>query len=486
MSYTENGHSTIKRICHCCVGELYLADEINSTGLHAECSYCGESAPSIDIGELAERIETAFSDHYVRTSDQPNSWQERLMSDRESNYDWDRDGIPVNEAIQEAADIDEDAAADLLEILQDRNSPVNPSDNIGEESEFDFDSYYERKHPTFIGLHMGWQEFEQTLKTKSRFFSRTAVELLSRIFGGADKLSTRQGRPLIVDAGPETQLDHLYRARVFQADDGLEDALCRPAARIGSPPSKMARAGRMNAQGISVFYGATKSEVAIAEVRPPVGSRAVVARFDITRPLRLLDLVAANDVYEEGSVFDPSFKERLHRAEFLRSLRWRMARPVMPDDEGIDYLPTQAVADFLATANDPRLDGIIFPSVQVKDGNNVVLFHESARVEKEVWPEGTEIEANTGFDGEDGWEADYSVQEILPLVAVEKSNGSADDYVRTFLHQSAWLDANADDRPITLRLVTTSVEVHHVNWVKVDTEAHSVHRYRVEKGSSEF
>ena len=39
----------------------------------------------------------------------------------------------------------------------------------------------------------------------------------------------------------------------------------------------------MNAQGIAVFYGAGDVETALAEVRPPVGSRVVTAEFEIIR-----------------------------------------------------------------------------------------------------------------------------------------------------------------------------------------------------------
>ena len=236
----------------------------------------------------------------------------------------------------------------------------------------------------------------------------------------------------------------------------------------------------MNAQGISVFYGATKADVAIAEVRPPVGSRVAVARFDIIRRLRLLDLTATDDVHEEGSIFDPSFKERLHRAEFLRSLRRRMARPVMPDDEGIDYLPTQAVADFLANANDPKLNGIIFPSVQVQEGYNVVLFHESAKVAKESMIEGTKLEASTGHDSEDGWEIDYSVSEIIPSTKPSIADGEDQGFLGNFLHYNRQQDLDDDYRQTTLRLSNASVEVHHVAWVKISTVPHPVHRHRRE------
>ena len=210
MSNIESGEITSKYICHCCIGDAYLASEIKSSGDTAECDYCGESAPSIDIDALADRIEEAFSDHYTRTADQPDSWQERLLADRESNYDWDREGSPVDLAIQDAAGIGEGPATDVLAILEEKHAPYPDKDNMGQEYEFSSDSYYERRRPTYIGLHMGWHEFEQSLKTKARFFSRTAEELLARIFGRTDTLKTREGRPLVFDAGPGTLLNHLY------------------------------------------------------------------------------------------------------------------------------------------------------------------------------------------------------------------------------------------------------------------------------------
>lgn len=157
----------------------------------------------------------------------------------------------------------------------------------------------------------------------------------------------------------------------------------------------------MNAAGISVFYGATDASVALAEVRPPVGSRVIVARFEIVRPLRLLDFGALEFIVDHnGSDFDKAHIQRLKRAAFLRRLCRRVSRPVMPHDEPRDYLPTQAVADYLANLADPSLDGIIYPSVQFGDpspgilsrasrgsafgsgrsGRNVVLFHTTASV----------------------------------------------------------------------------------------------------------
>jgi hypothetical protein len=37
-----------------------------------------------------------------------------------------------------------------------------------------------------------------------------------------------------------------------------------------------------------------------------------------------------------------------------------MSRPVMPSDEDFQYLPTQAVAEYLSEKIEPKLDGLIF------------------------------------------------------------------------------------------------------------------------------
>lgn len=431
------------------------------------------------ITETADRIETAFEDHFTRTSDQPDSWQERLLADRESNYYWVRDGVPVLDAIESAAEIPQEAAMDVLALLDEKNSDFD-SAAMGEETEFSSSSFYEEKGSSDQAWQEEWRNLEQSLKTEARFFSRTAAAHLALTFGAIDKLKTTDGRPLVVEAGPLLALDHLYRARVFQSDAKLKEALCRPDLHLGSPPARLATAGRMNARGISVFYGATDASVTIAEVRPPVGSKAAVAKFSIIRSLRLLDLTALENVHDVGSIFDPSLKNRLERVAFLQSLGQRITRPVMPDDEAFDYLATQAIADFLATENEPRLDGIIYQSAQSMDGRNVVLFHKAARVEEMEFPEGTEIEAHSGSGTDDGWEIDYSVGERVP--SQPASAIARPDVEFGFLpptdNPPRW---DADFRDITLRIEPMFVDVHHVDWVQIRCTPYTVNRYRTEK-----
>lgn len=474
-----------KLVCFACISESYLSHEIQTEGSMGLCAYCGQTRACIYVEELADRIQTAFENHYVRTSNQPDAWQQSLQADRESDYEWWRDGSPVLDAIQEAAGVSDTVAEDVLEILDDRHSDFD-SAAMGEETEFSPDSHYEWTNANARTWHEAWRNFEESLRVEARFFSRIADDLLSKIFGNIDKLKAKPRHPLVVKAGVNSRLTHLYRARVFQSETALKEALCHPDLHLGSPPARHASAGRMNAHGISVFYGATNPAVALAEVRPPVGSEVLVAKFDIIRPLHLLDLTALDNARDDGSIFDPSFKGRLERVAFLRSLGQSMTLPVMPDDQAFDYLATQAVADFLATQNEPRLDGIIFPSAQSKQGHNVVLFHKAASVEQLSFPRGTEIEAHTGYGSENGWEIDYGVSETVPKEPDEAPVQQEDEFSTFILSGGLFSQEDRGIRKVALRIDVSSIEVHHVDWVKINSTKFSVSRRRHERQDWKF
>lgn len=300
-------------------------------------------------------------------------------------------------------------------------------------------------------------------------------------------MQTRDGRSMIIDAGPNSSLAAVYRARTFQSDDKLEVALTRPAKDIGSPPSAHANAGRMNARGISIFYGASDPGVALAEVRPPIGSQVAVARFEIIRPVRLLDLTALSNVSTRGSIFDPGLNDRLERTMFLRNLSQRITVPVMPDDELFEYLPTQAIADFLATETTTSVDGIIFPSVQVAgEALNIALFHKAARVEDIVLPNGTEVTARLGQMEEEGWEQDYTVIERVPPAA-ETPPTPPKGLEHIAMDFEAPCEApDPDGRPVTLKIDLDSLTVHIVEAVKIKTVDYKVKRHRWEKREPDF
>ena len=477
-----------KRLCFNCVEEDFLKQEIKVKGKKAECSYCGKVRRTFSIDEMSEVIEQAFDEHFVRTSDQPTSFQYSMLADKESDCDWFRDGEPVVDAIASAAEIPEDAASDIQQVLDHKHGDFD-SAAMGEETEFAPDSYYEEKGTDDSSWQMEWCQVEESLKSQARFFNHPAAQHLASIFEGIESMCTWDGHPLIVDAGPNTSLTTLYRARVFQSDESLQLALQRPDRHIGTPPSSLANAGRMNAKGISIFYGANDPNVALAEVRPPVGSKVVVGCFEIVRQIRLLDLTALEKVATKGSIFDPIYSRRLEREMFLRSLSKRITKPVMPDDEAFDYLITQAISDYLANESKTNVDGIIFPSVQAAGiALNVVLFNKAAQVAEIDLPKGAEVEASLGTMGEDGWEDGYTIIVQTPPENEKPENTDQHAGLSVFDFESfgSFTDFDGFSSNETLKLDLESLKVHVIKAVQFTSDEHKVSHYRWEKHKSNF
>lgn len=445
-----------RRVCSVCVLEEFLSAEIEKDGAPATCLYCGLDGNTFSVDEIATSVGTILSDFYSRM--EPPK------------------GEPVNAVISDVVKVCDDAAEDIRSVLANRYA-TEWADSTPEDNPFGTNECYAKSNPIDTwDFNRGWRDFEKKLKTEARYFNRYAESWLRSLFEGIASYRTISGRPIVVDAGPGTTFTKLYRARVFQSKVKLREAMKRPDIEIGPPPSLTAAAGRMNAAGIGVFYGATESLVAIAEVRPPVGSKVLVGCFEVIRPLRLLDLVAMKDISNEpGSLFDEGHRHQLKQVEFLRGLSERISKPVMPDDQVLDYLPTQAIADFLATEATPPLDGIIYPSVQIgtdarstygpfsgRRGTyrcNVVLFQKAARIQS--------LDKNAAISvSDDSWLSGWSDfiddgPDVKYTVWVEGADGGADE----------------DDTTDDVSLMFAGLEVHFVSAVKVETRHNEIFRF---------
>ena len=159
-----------------------------------------------------------------------------------------------------------------------------------------------------------------------------------------------------------------------------------------------------------------------------------------------------------------------------------MTRPVMPDDEPFDYLVTQAIADYLAT--EMNLDGMIYPSAQVKLPNaNVVVFHHAARIEPLDIPKDTAFTVQLDTFTEDGSEIDYWVWEKIPPDAaipptVERGPLQLPPELLDDL-----LSAEIDDRVTALKIDISSLEIHHVSGATMVAQPYPVKRHRSKAAS---
>lgn len=477
MSLPEPDSEESNRVCASCVGDGHLKSIVLTTGNEGFCSYCDEEALTLSIEEVADLVERAFEEHYERTATEPDGFEYAMSRE----VGWDRDGEEAKWAILDAADVSEEIAEDIRSVLEDRHYDHELA-QMGEECPFSDESHYAKKDAGHGGFHVLWNDFEHALKTQSRFFSPSAKLVLDQIFYGVSELRTSSRAPVVVTAGPGMPITSLYRARVFAGeDDKLAKALEAPWKHLGTPPAEAAGAGRMNARGIAVFYGARDADTALSEVRPPVGSKVALAVFSIIRPLRLLDLTALRSASAGGSIFDLSTIVQMQQSNFLGVLSHLMSRAVMPHEEVSEYLPTQAVADYLA--NEARLDGMIFPSVQTgQKSSNVVLFHHAARVEEIELPKRTKVDVQLETRDSDGVYPDYTVWETIPQPTEQAEPVKRSPHWMFGMNHP--LDHNSDTRAPTLRIDLESIHVHHVRAVTFDAPSHTVARHRFQQGGT--
>ncbi|EPG7916169.1 RES family NAD+ phosphorylase, partial [Pseudomonas aeruginosa] len=199
------------------------------------------------------------------------------------------------------------------------------------------------------------------------------------IFKDLYKYSASSDEEVVVRLLTPEDAPPIYRARTCMTYTDVGGIAANPARNLGAPPKERAADGRMNPAGVPAFYGAFERETCIAELRPPVGATVVSGEFRLNRMVRVLDFgrFEKADLGPAPSFFDPKHHAKTGRREFLKYLHNEITVPVLPGAER-DYLITQVIAEYLATHCKPRIDGVIFKSVQQSAGSNIVLFSHVA------------------------------------------------------------------------------------------------------------
>lgn len=163
-----------------------------------------------------------------------------------------------------------------------------------------------------------------------------------------------------------------YRARIGNLISEITD-LGQLALAMGPPPASQSRAGRANSAGIPVLYAAESSNTAAAEVRAIVQQDLTIAELH-AEYLVLLDL--SDRQRHSGSPFRATSTSQLtgwlQFDELRRMIGFQMANPVMPNDEAIQYIPTQYLAEFVRSNG---FDGILYDSALDYGGRNLVIFN---------------------------------------------------------------------------------------------------------------
>jgi hypothetical protein len=257
----------------------------------------------------------------------------------------------------------------------------------GEEAFYDEDAKYERSEFALTKHSKLWDDFRTTILHEQRFFNAAAKDLLAEIFDSIHLLRSYYlvGPVYIIKPGGEQS--GFYRARVANEESMRQRIIKDIAGELGPPPARGRRAGRMNPAGISTFYGAFDLETCIAELRPSVGSYVMGAKFTITEPLCVLDTTLFQSPPKDINIFSLDHIRRSAQWRFMCRFMTEIGQPISPTDEHLDYIPTQAVAEYLlhhhkfSVAGEPRkIEAIIYRSAQNPEGRNIAILGEAAKV----------------------------------------------------------------------------------------------------------
>ena len=352
----------IKYLCHICIGDKVLQSEIKKEGSVKKCDFCGERRKAVKLENVADRV-----DEIYREFCRPEKPYQDEVGDHPENI------------IAEMLESDIDVAEEIVKFLSEKYSYAVHKD--GEDDYYDTSSCYVINDVGDYDYYELWKHFCYKVKHVARFFDSKTIELLEEIFDGIKNYpSIDKNQPLrVIKPGDPDSI--IFRARQADDDQSRLKICLEPHKELGPTPGLMAKPNRMNPAGISVFYGAFDKKTCVSELRLPVGGVAITGKFKITRPIMVLDLLAIKEILNIYSMFGAEFNNRLQQINFFRRLDSEISKPVLPSDEMYEYIPTQALAEYLAKHFEPKIDGVIYSSAQTEDGKNIVLFHNASKVD---------------------------------------------------------------------------------------------------------
>lgn len=327
----------------------------------------------VPIEAVAEIVDPVFRQRYVG-------------GPYDNRYD-EYAGTGLSEILYDLTGADDDRVVTALsDALQEADS-YWPGD--GEEPFYSDEYSYVEDSYRLHNHDLLWRSFCRSLVHGQRFFNSKARTRIEEIFANFHKQRDAQGKSAVYVIEPGQPGSTFYRARV--ADDSAVRTRIRanPARHLGPPPARSRRPGRLNPSGVAALYASFDLDTCLSELRPVVGSIVASVRFEILKPICVLDTTRFS---APAKAQDPFARNSLDRATqwlFMRSFMNEVAKPIRPDDEHLDYIPTQAVAEFLAHHHDFKLNGegrrieaIIYRSAQSGEGKNIALLGAAAAVER--------------------------------------------------------------------------------------------------------
>ena len=380
MTSSKSDSDSGKYVCADCIDDHVVKEEIEREGKRRRCSYCKKRGHAVAIEWIADWVDEVYSAFVGQAEHTP------YFPNNSDRVEYRQNGSTPTEIVTEMLECDVDnIASDVVSELSSRHSYRAMKDGETDIYE-DGNDVFEIAIPRSSEIKETWQSFCQLIKHDRRFFNETAAKLLREIIDPIVHPQSRGAQSAVRVIEPGTEEGFIYRGRMANTVRERNIVLSNRIKELGASPRELNASGRMNSAGIPVFYGSFDVATCVAELRGPVGGTAIVGKFEILRPLRVLDLTLLKNAMFNISYFDGDVVRKFAYNRFLRGFHKEIKKPVIPGSETLDYLPTQFVAEYLWTRVDPPLDGLIYGSAQISEAGarNIALFPHAARAEEQL------------------------------------------------------------------------------------------------------
>ena len=210
---------------------------------------------------------------------------------------------------------------------------------------------------------ISWEDFQRQLIEVNRYHPNNInTEVLKPLFSYIESY---------YDVGDIS----LYRARKSHNKKRLDKQ------HMGAPPPRKSGEGRINAKGVGCLYLATDEDTCIKEIRAGIFETVCVGTFEITKPLRLVNLSKINMISPFKNPDNGDIANIDINRKFLDDFNNSIRSPQANTDDPLEYISTQYIADYIKSITDEDYqrvyDGIEFASTHSKTGRNIVLFESS-------------------------------------------------------------------------------------------------------------
>ncbi len=435
-------------ICNECLDEEYLVNKIDSEGVTTKCHYCQKNNKTIKMSKLVELIDNMHRTFIV---------EKEVFGD----FDYDDDemfGYSPEELITVHTGLDFEIVDKIVDYLSQEEQYDVVKD--GAAPMYDNTLHYEYKYIYDFYYSDMWNTFCHILKHESRFFSKVAIEILDNLFNKLDSLYSTIGIKPIRSYGNNDDEKYFYRARKVHNKERRKEICLNPENELGPPNVGKSKFARMNPTGISVLYGALLRDTCVDELRLSAGEMAVTAKFEITRPIQILDLTVFNKMHDNLSYFDPEHDEKLNYVSFIQRFGMEISAPINKNTKELDYLPTQAFAEYLNDHYEPKIDAVIYNSAQNTENMNIVFLNN---ITKYFDKKNYEIINSRFYD--DHLEGKYYALFEKPENQIVSENNVTDS------------QSNDNLNKYIVKFVENSVKIHVAEKITTDCKTYLVKKY---------